>query len=521
MGLGTMLARRTRAVTRSARRLVTGTGRRVRAPRTSRLILLAAVFAAGAGSWWVWRAATRAPGAARTLVLAREAAGKPLVLASPLAVEWEDALRAAGAAPESWTELLAPVLPPPICPAPTGALALTSERGQALRSAVLDGESALRRGDGTGVRAAMDALAAEVGREPGAAADFVARYGLARLHAAMHDGSAALRLVEPVFAGMVGVRFAARGDAPLLLAAGRVDAEAAILAAHARALAGYAALARGAQSEAVLHYRLGINHARYPAAAALGPELSALAPARSVPLPLGAALCGAANAEPLTTVDLRAGLIAAYAADSTFRDPPRLRSEVARGPAGLDAGDPLGPVLRHAQDALRRGREPAVPEHVIWAASNLQEVFRDNRIAPDPRLELTRSVLALRVASSAEWLDAIGIDRDGCGVLGPLSTDLVRQWQAMPSNGGARSAVDSARAAVALRALAMQKVRCAEAGAQPDPQVRGLWLRLAANRLPGTLAGAYEERRVALERALAADGPVEEEVAAALGDAAR
>ncbi len=489
---------------RGIRRVTTGTGRRIRAPRAAVLIFAAGTLAAATGAVLVWREAMRTPDAARTLVLAREVAGAPLALASPLAVEWEDALRSAGALPERWTELLAPVLPPPICPA--------GENGAALRTAILDGEAARRRNDRDGLRRAMDALSAEVGRDP--ALDVVARYGLARLHASIGDGASALRLVAPLFDGAMDIPFAAPGSASALIERGRVDAHAAIVAAHARALAGHAALATDRQGEAVLHYRLGINASQYAVAASLGSELSAIAPARSVRLALGDADCGSTDAEPLTTVDLRAGLIAAYAADSTFRDPARLRGEVERD--ARDDGDPLSPILAHARAELRRGRKPAIPEHVVWAASNLREVYRDNRMAPDPRLELTRSVLALRLASTAAWLSAVGMDEDGCGVLGPLTADHVRQWQGRAANGRAYSSDDSARAAVALRALAAQKARCVEAPAEPNAEVRSLWLRLASGRLPGTLAGAFEDRRATIERALAADAPHVEDLAAAL-----
>jgi hypothetical protein len=487
------------------RRVILGDGRwvRPRAAAVSLLVLaLIGVFAAEAA---FLRWATSSYDSARTIAAAGSALRRPLRLSAALDVEWREALSAA-ASPGEWERLLAPPVPPAICPFGTPVIEVLAHEAATMRlaDAVRALELAIRR----------DASAEELGRriadlravgavQPNSAEEFIVRYNLARGYLVAHDHAGAAEVIEPVFDGF--------------LSRHRQSESHAALAFHARFLTGSIAYRRGEVYEAIKHFRLAINAVNYLVAE----DSAAIADAahfRRTPIPPPAD-CGGSRNQGLTSLDAYAALVAAYMAAPAFTDPTRLQPEVRRTRLQIDPDDPFSPVLRHARDAAVRPRSSPIPENLLWAASNLQRVYHHNRLEPDPRLAVTRAVLLLRLTSDTAWVSALARsgDTDVCGMLAAVGGQLEADATARALSRAQPLPTDHAHAAVAIHTFSRLARDCGRAHAPPlSHDVRSAWLRHSRADAGTALAGLYEEWRIALEDALRPANASEQAVAGAI-----
>lgn len=502
--------------------------------RATGVLALACAAVIGGGAWLGWSLlGSRSP--ATTFADAYRFLGQPLRLSLAQDVAWRFAVQDVSGLAARTSDLLAPPLPPFLCAA--GLASPTAERAEAsslparpgngtgagtaasaLDRAVRQAARAATLGD----RAALAQAAATLGREGRGLSGYegqVTRYSLALTLAAGHDWAgattqlAALPLAQPrggslpVVSAATAARGAQSGGAPRF----RV-----LLAFHIRYLAGVSALNRDAHVEAIGHFRRALNVVNY----ALGDASSARRGGHyeRIDMRPGPLSCAGPAQLGLTSLDAYAGLVAAYMAALDFRDPERLAAEVGRQGFEVDPGDPLAPLLRHAQ-AVARGRRSdrnAIPEHVIWASSNLQRVYHHNRLRPDPRLAATRAVVTLRLLDDPAWSAALDLEpEERCDMLAEVAAGLRQDGAAMGAAsaravpvGGAMAKADSAWAAVAVHAFARLEARCPDASVQPvEGAVRDRWLDLAGGFLHAGLVARYERLRKALEAGPGAGGP--------------
>lgn len=461
-------------------------------------LALAAVVVLGlwARSW-----IHRTPEPARTLALAGRAVDGRLALRGPLDVAWNRSLEGAAEWNADRGRLAAP-LPPPMC------LETAPQVARIVR--VVD--AAADRGDRTALHRALGDLRGLHGGSP--AADLVVAYDIARALVAAGDPASAARELAPALdehAGEEAIPTVNLTRARAALAEGQVAGELAAVVYHARFLAGTIAYDRGEMTEAVLHFRRGLNALNYVIATGGGAGPQGHYEAFAVDL--GSHACPGGSAG-LGSMDGYAALVRTYLGADGFSDPWGIGGELRRGPFDLDRSDPLAPVIRYAQTAAPDFEDGPIPESFIWAASNLQRVYHHNRLRPDPRLEAARGVLILELADRPEWLRVLtghGAD-DACALVRALGAGLLARADATPAPGAA----DSALAAVAIAAYGQARARCgAGADDDVDAAARSRWLLLGGGRMAGGLPAIYEVRRRAVLDALGSRAP-EEVVRAAL-----
>lgn len=505
--------------TRDLVRLVTGGGRRTRPGPVAVGTLSVALAAVAAGGIFLPGWALRSTPPARTLALATSVLREPPALDSALEVTWTWSVGGVAGLEQRWLSLVTPTLPPGICLPAGGRWDAgggdsgpgRDPEGFAGPQASAELEAALRQLDGAVARGGSPAeLERRLGvlRNAGHAAPdsrtgFVVRYNLARGYAAAGDWAAAAEVLEPALSGWLAlgrVPEVDAGRAARAVADGRVDETLALDAVHGRYLAAAVAYRRGEARRAVTLFRRTINAFHYLLAVrregSVGPE----GHHQRVVAELGTRRCpGLPRGEGLTSLDAYAGLVASYMADEGFRDPAGLPAEVARTRLQIDPGDPFGPVLEHARRTGARPDRTPVPENLLWAASNLQRVYHGNRLRPDPRLEVTRAVLLLRLTSDVAWTAALR-DQGGadvCLMLSGLGEDLQRDAASVGPDGGSSLAVDSARAAVAVQTFARLQRECGdEAARRVAVDVRSAWIRLGGVWLTRGVGGLYEDIRV-------------------------
>jgi tetratricopeptide (TPR) repeat protein len=488
-------------VIRRVKRTVRGNGRWVAPARASLLVLVAVVVGCIAAEVVFYRWLTAAQDPAQTIVQAGSLLRSPTRLDAPLEVAWTRTLAAATTLENRWDRLLAPPLPPAICPNPDPQGSI----GQAILSV---DEAIARNVANDELRRRMEALRSVTDFRAGTEDEFLLRYNLARAYLAAGDPAAAAEMVEPVFDGFLnGDRLptANYSAAERLIAGNDVSAGVAALGFHARFLAGATAYRRGEVNTAIKHFRLAINAVNYLLVARSPDGLSTAGHYQRLPVGLGTHACLTTRAAEITSLDAYSGLVAAYLAAPEFTDRGRLAPEVVRSRLQIDPDDPFRPVLSYAAETAARRADPAIPENVLWAASNLQRVYHYNRLEPDPRLEVTRAVLLLHLMSNDGWTAALAEegDADVCAMLNRLSEQLYRQASVGAVRGGGAVVTDSARAAVAIHALARFGRRC-EGWELPDVEsnVRSAWIRTGGPLVGATLPALYEPWRAELERAV-------------------
>ena len=470
-----------------------GAGARRTAPGSrARLVLAGACAAVLVACAWVGRSLLGSSSPETTLVRAYRFLDQPPRLDRALDASWRFAVLEGGGMARRADDLLAPPLPPFLCTA--GWPGAGADEARDLDRAIRQAEQAASADGRTGLANAVEALE---NRIPGlsAAARPIALYALARAASAGGDWAGAARALEsiplvqpqggplPTVHASDAARAARAGGAPRTLV---------ILAFHARYLAGMAAHGRGRPVDAVAHFRRALNAVSYALDGSRGARPGGHH--RRTDLPPGALSCSGTTQPGLTSLDAYAGLVSAYMATPDFRDPERLAGEVARRRFDMDPGDPLAPLLRYAQQAAAQPRRQRgrVPEHVLWAASNLQRVYHYNRLRPDPRLAASRAVLAWRVLDEPEWTRALGLDEEEqCEMLAGVAAGLRQDG---------RATADSAWAAVAVHTFARLEARCPERAAEPVAKaVRERWLERSGAFLHGGLVARYERRRRQLE----------------------
>lgn len=193
----------------------------------------------------------------------------------------------------------------------------------------------------------------------------------------------------------------------------------------------------------------------------------------------------------MDSMDAYAALVASYLLATDFTDPTRLTGEIGRSALEIDPADPLAPVLSMAAGGARD-----VPEHLLWAASNLQRVEHHNRIRPDPRLRVARAVLVLRLTDAGA---PFGKGDRGCAMLAGVAGGAAGAGPGFLY--GALPAADTALAVVTLAALSRHDRRCGD-GFEVAPGERSRLLALGGHRTAGGLPGRYEELHRQLARAL-------------------
>ncbi len=497
------------------RRTLLGDGRWVRPRATAVMTLALALLAVASAEMAFYRWATSSYDDARTIAAAGAILRRPLRLESALAVEWREAVTEASS-PGSWQRLLEPPMPPPICwPATAQSLPDTIAR---LDDAVRALDTAIRRNSRpVDLEPRLAELRAVAPVSRGGAAEFVARYNLARGHLAVGDHTAAAEVLEPIFDTFLDQErlpiwnswLAGRASTP-----GRAGIAA--LGFHGRFLAGAIAYGRNEMTDAIKHFRLAINAVNYLVPG--GSPTTALAEYyRRVPVRVQGA-CDDRD-EVLTSLDAYAALVAAYMAAPRFSDPERLPPEVRRTRLQIDPDDPFRPVLRYARTVAGRAARSPIPENLLWAASNLQRVYHHNRLDPDPRLAITRAVLLLHITSNTSWVEAMSAsgETDVCAMLSGIASQLEREATARTLAHRTVVAADSARAAVAIHAFSRVERDCGpDAAPALRTDVRSAWLRHGRGYLRGELPGLYEDWRLTLENALRPANSPERVVAATI-----
>jgi hypothetical protein len=495
---------------------VLGKGRWVRPPIASVIILFGALLGVIATEIAFFRWATSSYDEARTIAAAGSLLRRPIRLESALAVEWREAMTESGG-PGSWDRLLAPPVPPAICT--PDSMSIGAEAAARLDDAVRALDNAIRR----------DALPADIERRlvtlrevndlpRGGIEEFIVRYNLGRGHLAAGDYSAAAEVIEPIFTAFLDTVRLPVTNAALLSRHVRNNGieQRAALGYHARFLAGAIAYRRGEMAHAIRHFRLAINTINY---IAHSDSSSFDTPEHyqrvSVQLPHSCA----GSDDVLSSLDAYAALVAAYMAAPEFTDPPRLPPEVKRTRLQIDPDDPFRPILRFARAVADRPSRSAIPENLLWAASNLQRVYHHNRLDPDARLAVTRTVLLLHLTSNSGWVEALSAsgETDVCAMLTSVATQLERDASARTLATRPRLATDSAQAAVAIYTFARVERDCGRDHAPPlSPAVRSAWLLHGRGFMGGGLPGLYEEWRNALEDALRPASASETAVASAI-----
>lgn len=486
-----------------------GAGARRTAPgRRARLALAGACAAVLVACVWLGRSLLGSSSPEATLVGAYRFLDQPPRLDRALDASWRFAVREGGGMARRADDLLAPPLPPFLCAA--GWPGAGADEARELDRVIRQAEQAAAVNGRTGLANAVEALE---NRIPGLSARLrpIALYALARAASAGGDWAGASRaleriaLVQPQGGPLPTLR---SSDAARAAHAGSAPRTQVTLAFHARYLAGMAAHGQGRPVDAVAHFRRALNAVSYALDGSRGARPRGHH--RRTDLRPGALSCSGAAQPGLTSLDAYAGLVAAYMAAPDFRDPERLAGEVARRRLDMDPGDPLAPVLRHARQAASQPRpqQGQVPEHVLWAASNLQRVYHYNRLRPDPRLAASRAVLTWRVLDEPEWTRAMGLDEEEqCDMLAGVAAGLRRDGATNGEPTGGRAAADSAWAAVAVHTFARLEARCPDRAAEPVAKaVRERWLERSGGFLHGGLVVLYERRRRRLEAGVGAGG---------------
>jgi hypothetical protein len=507
---------------RKAKALLLGKGPHVRPPRLCLLgVLPLGVLAAGAEGWTYLQ--TLADGnPASTLLASQQYLGKPPQLRKALDLTWDWALSDTTTLSAASAELLAPTLPPPLCPSSEGALAETGVLAGELENGIRGLSSALAGGDRAATVAALQELDEIDATQLGEGGEFLLRYNLALGNAARGEYGEALRLLRPAFNGYVGeerIPKVSRESAGALLAGGRVTVDLATAAFHARLLAGLAAYGdRGEPDAAIGHFRWAINAVYFLLPPGGGVGWSERGHYQRVPVPAGSASCGGEVEVPLTSLDAYAGLVAAYLASPEFSERGRLGGEVARTSDEIRRSDPFFPVLLYAEQVAAGGQESRIPENYFWAVSNLQRVYHFNRNRSDPRLEVARAVLLLKLFEEDGWAGAVSqVHRfERCEVVGRVAGDLARDEELHGLGKERKSRTDSLRAVLAIRSYAQLRRQCGDsAAAEVDDSTRSRWIRTAGGRVAGGTAGFAESLRLQLRKGLEEESP--DQVAAAFG----
>ena len=473
-----------------------------------------ACLAIAAGGLCLVRSLLGNPSPGEAIAAAWEFAGGPIALDGARDATWRLAIEDGGGLVARTDALLSPPLPPALCAAAIRAPAAAEpdrtsgdNREQAMTAAELDrlirrADRAVAGRDRAALAAAIEALQSADGGLSGDAR-LVARYAIARALAAGNDlGSAARVLAAVPFTASDGgnvptVSAATAGRGARARGVTRADV---LMAFHFRYLSGLVAYRRKRPVEAVAHFRRALNAVNYRLAAATGGWRSGGHYER-VAMGPDVLSCGGAPGRALTSLDAYAGLVAAYMAAPGFRDPRGLPGEVRRRGWEIDRHDPLRPLLLHAQEvAGERARSP-IPEHVFWAASNLQRVCHYNRLRPDPRLAVTRAVLTLRVLDDPVWAGALGLeDGERCGMLAEVAGGVRPDGDAMGGWKNSLAHADSAWAAVAVHTFARLEAECPEVETSGlDGAARSRLLALAGGLLHSGLVARYEGWRSALE----------------------
>lgn len=486
---------------RRLHRVVRGRGRWVAPARVALLVLGAVVVGCAAAEVAFYRWLTVAQRPVETITEAGALLRGPVRLSAPLEVAWERTLASASSQDNRWDRLLAPPLPPAVCPNPDPA--------GSLGHAILAVDAAIDRDSPRAeLQRRMEELRAAATFQAGSEQEFLLRYNLARAYLAAGDAGSAAETVEPIFDGFLnGDRLptANYSAAERLMAGDVVSPSIAELGFHARFLAGATAYRRGDVNAAIKHFRLAINTVNYLLAARSPDGLAAARHYQRLEVGLGSHACPSSRAAAITSLDAYSGLVAAYLAAPDFTDRGRLAPEVGRNRLQIDPDDPFQPVLRYAATTAARRAAPAIPENVLWAASNLQRVYHYNRLDPDARLEVTRAVLLLHLTSNVAWTNAFAEDGDAdiCAMLSRLGEQLYREASAGAVRGRPAATTDSARAAVAIQALARFRGRC-EGWDAPrlEPPVRSAWIRSGGPLIGATLPALYEAWRTEVERAV-------------------
>lgn len=475
--------------------------RRVAPDSRAQWVLVGTCVAVVAVCVVVGRSLLGSPPPEDTLARAHRFLDRPLRLGRALDVSWSFAVRDGGGMAGRADDLLAPPLPPFLCSARwPGARA---DEARALDRAIRQARQAATAESRNGLANTVEALEDWVAGASAIAEPF-ALYAVARARGAGGDWSGAARAlgsVPLVQRGGGPLPVVSRSDAAQGFQSQGTPRAEAVLAFHTRYLAGRAAHGRGRPEDAIGHFRRALNSVRYVLGGSRG-----VGPGghfRRTDMRPGALSCSGAAQPGLTSLDAYAGLVAAYLAAPSFRDPEGLASEVARSRLEMDPGDPLAPLVRYAQRAAadRRPGQGPIPENVLWAASNLQRVYHYNRLRPDPRLAASRAVLAWRVLDEPEWTRALELDAAAqCEMLAGVAAGL-RQDGATASGSASSAAVgDSAWAAVAVHTFARMEAQCPGTEREPVAEaVRERWLDRSGGFIHGGLVVRYEARRRALE----------------------
>lgn len=502
-------------------RMIRGSGRLIRPPfvAVAAVMVTIAGFAAVAFVAHGW--ATNVEDPAATLAGAAVLLERPLRLDAARDVAWQYALDNTRDRDDAWRDLLEPPLPPALCglttvgatnggPAAASGLSAADPDSRVVDAlATLDQhvralDQLISRGATVGeIEEGIEALRTAGPFVERGRAEFIARYNLARAYLFTGDFAASAELIEPAFEAylnesalpIVGASSAAR-----LIERGSVGRRIAIDAFHARFLAGAVAYARQETASAVMHFRFAINAVNYLTANTS--DLDAPASFERVSVAPGGACSAGRGDQMLTSLDAYAGLVAAYMAASEFRDPTRLANEVRRTRFEIDADDPFQPVLRYARSvvASRRADGSAIPENLIWAASNLQRVYHYNRLAPDARLEVTRAALLLELTADPVALEALteAAGFSACDMLGTVAAQLANGASVRAVGRATGTPVDSARAAAALLTYARLESDC-EGAPQVAPDVQSIWLAEGLSSQRDPLAARFENWRAELE----------------------
>lgn len=401
-----------------------------------------------------------------------------------LEVTWRREMGLAGTLEDKGTAFLASRVPPALCPAGSGSL-YAGPDSERLRQLVNALDAALRSGSGRD-ETARQALAELDGAQLTAGnplASFIQDYNLARGDLLVSgDSAGARRVLAPYFSD----------SAENPLRDGSLDPGRSALLFHARMLAALAAL-QLRDTLSVSHFRGGVRMlkvlAPYSRTALVGDGSQS-----SFVVDPGAARCdGTSDADLSSSMDVWAGLVAAYRQADGFADTRDLGWELED--LGDDRTDPLYPLLRHGKQ-VANGTQSPIRENFIWAASNLRRVYASNRRNPDPRLEAARAVLLMDLVDNDAWMRAVSgtqkIER--CTILGRLAGEMEANSR---RKAGSTTFADSLRAALAVHVHARR--RGCEGAAEPvDDALRSDWIGLGARLLGDSLGARTEEWRLAM-----------------------
>ena len=470
------------------KRLIVGASARI-TPRGATLATLAAALAAVVlAAAWLYGWARWAGDEARVLSRAATVLDAPVPLDRAADVMWAFAMEQGGAGDAIRLPAFEPPLPPGLCLDDD-----TTELGGALRAL----DAAITGGGGSLLeRRISEVRFAPLTEVP--AAPWVRAYSIARGHLAAGDPVTAAQALAGLGGGPLGadrVPVVGPARAPALVGSGTVDSDEAAAMVLARYLAGVAAMERGAPAAAIPHLRFAINALAYliPPAEATTASSSRV---RRITVDGGRFACGTDSPQhDMDSMDPYVALVASYLLASGFTDPTRLTGELHRSALEIDPADPLAPVLSTAAGG---GRE--VPEHLLWAASNLQRVEHHNRVRPDPRLGIARAVLVLRLTDTGA---PFSNGDEGCAMLAGVAGGAAGTGSGASS--GASNGADSALAVVTLAALSRHARRCG-GGFEVSRSERSRLLGLGGHQAAGGLPGRYDALHGQLVRSLADGG---------------